>query len=305
VAIKIDMLRNLCNSAVDYFVQYEPRSAPVLYHRAGCQFDASHLAVLDEAGVSQIYVRSGDLATFGNDLLKADKMVPPAERFAALQLAYAVEIERAAHLVDCGQYVALAEKVACDLTEMLNDHDALPRDLFRLARHDFNTFTHVTNVTCYAVILAIRLGTCSHSEMERFAIGAMLHDIGKRFIPVSILTKPTRLMRKERALIETHPQRGYEDLCYRPQITREQLLMVYQHHERIDGSGYPVGITGKEIHPWAKILAVVDVFDAMTGSRPYRRSTTPWDALRYIQRNAGTHFDPEVVQCWQEVLVTA
>jgi len=80
--------------------------------------------------------------------------------------------------------------------------------------------------------------------------------------------------------------------------------MVYQHHERIDGRGYPVGITGEEIHPWAKILAVVDVFDAMTGSRPYRRPATAHDALEYIRKSSGTQFDPEVVECWHAALTT-
>jgi len=85
-------------------------------------------------------------------------------------------------------------------------------------------------------------------------------------------------------------------------VTFEQLMMAYQHHERFDGKGYPVGIAADEIHPWARMLAVVDVFDAMTGMRPYRKPATAQEAMDYIRQNAGTHFDPEVVECWDNAM---
>jgi HD-GYP domain-containing protein (c-di-GMP phosphodiesterase class II) len=138
--------------------------------------------------------------------------------------------------------------------------------------------------------------------LEQIAKGAMLHDLGKRFIPASILSKPAKLDREERAVIETHPLRGYEELCQRDDVTFEQLMMTYQHHEKWDGSGYPVGIARDEIHPWARMLAVVDVFDAMTGMRPYRKPATAQAAMDYIRQNAGTHFDPEVVECWDAAM---
>jgi HD-GYP domain-containing protein (c-di-GMP phosphodiesterase class II) len=184
----------------------------------------------------------------------------------------------------------------------LSQSKALPRDLFRLARHDFNTFTHVTNVAGYAVILSEHLGLCDEAGLEQIATAAILHDIGKRFIPAAILTKPAKLDPEERAIIETHPQRGYEELCERPDMTFEQLMMVYQHHERMDGKGYPVGLRGQEIHPWGRMLAVVDVFDAMTAVRPYRRPATAQEAMQYIRQSSGTHFDPEVVACWDAIM---
>jgi HD-GYP domain-containing protein (c-di-GMP phosphodiesterase class II) len=308
LAVQVEMLRRLQHSTVDLFVQYEAHSAPVLYHRAGCPIEAEQLATLAAGGVQQLYVRSDDFQQFGAHLLASVESVghrepvPPAERFAALQLAVAAEIEHAARLVDCGPYVAVADKLGRELTTVLVSNDVLPRDLFRLARHDFNTFTHVTNVASYGVILAEKLGLNGDGDLEQIAKAAILHDIGKRFIPASILTKPAKLDPEERAIIETHPQRGYEELCDREDMTFEQLMMVYQHHERFDGKGYPVGLQGEEIHPWARMLAVVDVFDAMTGVRPYRRSATAHEAMDYICRNAGTHFDAEMVACWNSMM---
>ncbi|HEX5422546.1 MAG TPA: HD domain-containing phosphohydrolase, partial [Candidatus Acidoferrales bacterium] len=118
------------------------------------------------------------------------------------------------------------------------------------------------------------------------------------FIPAKILTKPGRLDPEEREIIETHPLRGYEELCQRAELEFGQLMMVYQHHERVDGTGYPVRVLKDEIHPWAKLLAVVDVFDAMTARRPYRRPATPESVLDYQRQHADTHFDREVVECW-------
>jgi len=99
-------------------------------------------------------------------------------------------------------------------------------------------------------------------------------------------------------LIESHTQRGYEELCDRADLEFGQLMMVYQHHEHIDGRGYPVRIMGDEIHPWAKLLAVVDVFDALTGKRSYRRPMSSQAALDHLQARAGRQFDPKVVDCW-------
>jgi HD-GYP domain-containing protein (c-di-GMP phosphodiesterase class II) len=213
-----------------------------------------------------------------------------------------MEVERVAHLMDCGPFISLAGTLAKKLTSLLATSNVWPRDLFRLARHDYTTFTHVTNVAGYALVLAQRLGWCNGDELNQIATAAILHDIGKRFIPISILTKPGKLNPEERALIEEHPQRGYEELCERGDITFEQLMIVYQHHERLDGKGYPVGMRGDEIHPWARMVAVIDVFDAMTGMRSYRRPATVQEAMDYIRKSSGTHFDPEIVQCWDAAM---
>jgi HD-GYP domain-containing protein (c-di-GMP phosphodiesterase class II) len=306
--VQLDLLRRLDRAVVDLFVQYERDKEPVLYYRAGSPLDANQAAKLRSGGIERIYVRSEDFETFGALLLQAtdaqadDESVPPAERYAVLQLAMAAEIEHAARLVDCGPYVAVAEKLGRELSSMFVGNKVLPRDLFRLARHDFNTFTHVTNVASYAVILSERLGLCHVDELEQIATAAILHDIGKRMIPARILTKPSRLDPEERTVIETHPQRGYEDLCLRADLNFNQLMIVYQHHERYDGSGYPVGLKGEEIHPWARMLAIVDVFDAQTGTRPYRRPATAREAADYIASCAGTHFDPEMAACWTSIM---
>jgi HD-GYP domain-containing protein (c-di-GMP phosphodiesterase class II) len=304
VAVRAASLRSIECVAADLFVQYGPHTAPVLYCRAGTRPDAQRFAELAEAGVENLYVRAVEFQSFSDGLLESletilqQESIAPAEKFSVMQLAVAVAMDQTLRLVDSAKFRSLAEHIGQEVVELVSDGDVLPRELFRIARHDFNTFTHLTNVASYSVMLAEQLGITDKSELRKIASAAILHDLGKRFIPVSILTKAGRLSPEERAIVEAHPQRGYEELCDQSGLDFGQLMMVYQHHERVDGTGYPVGVPHDEIHFWARLLAVVDVFDSMTARRPYRRSATPEHVLDYQRRLAGTHFDQEVVECW-------
>jgi HD-GYP domain-containing protein (c-di-GMP phosphodiesterase class II) len=303
-AVRAKTLRTIDSVAADLFVQYERRCAPVLYCRAGTRPDPQQFVDLDESGVENLYIRTSDFHEFSDGLLESlestlrQDSLQPTEKFAVMQLAVAVAMDQTLRLVDCAKFRTLAAQIGNEVVSLVTDGDVLPRELFSIARHDFNTFTHVTNVASYSVMLAEQLGISDKQELRKIASAAILHDLGKRFIPASILTKAGRLTPEERVIIETHPQRGYEELCDHADLDFGQLMMVYQHHERVDGSGYPVGVPHREIHLWARLIAVVDVFDSMTAKRPYRRAATPEYVLDYQRGLAGTHFDSEVVECW-------
>ena len=134
------------------------------------------------------------------------------------------------------------------------------------------------------------------------ATGALLHDYGKIDIPEPVLTKPDRLSDDEFGLIRRHPTIGYRKLCDREDMSFSQLMMVYQHHERINGKGYPVGLVGDEIHLWAKICAVADVYEALTSNRPYRRGLLPCEAFDIMEREAGTGLDKGLFECWKKII---
>jgi HD-GYP domain-containing protein (c-di-GMP phosphodiesterase class II) len=126
-------------------------------------------------------------------------------------------------------------------------------------------------------------------------MAAMVHDIGKISIPAEILTKPTRLSKGEWALIHEHPETGYTILKDIP-FTWPIADIVRQHHEKLDGSGYPFGLKGDAILPEAKVLAVADMVEAMAADRPYRATLGLEFALAEIKRLAGTTLDAEVVR---------
>ncbi len=127
-------------------------------------------------------------------------------------------------------------------------------------------------------------------------IAAILHDIGKIYIPNEILTKPDKLTETEYSVVKNHPLAGY-DILKTIDFQMPVAQIVYQHHERLDGSGYPLGLSGNEIMMEARIVNVADVVDAMISQRPYRPSQGIGDALAEIADNAGVFYDPQVVKC--------
>jgi HD-GYP domain-containing protein (c-di-GMP phosphodiesterase class II) len=147
--------------------------------------------------------------------------------------------------------------------------------------------------------LAERMGIPKEEKVHIWR-GALLHDIGKLVIPDHILHKPGPLDDKEWGIIHNHPVYAYEWLS--PiEYLRPALAIPYSHHEWWNGSGYPQGLAGEQIPLAARIFAVVDVYDALTSDRPYRKAWSQKKTMAYIQEQAGTHFDPLVVKTFQEL----
>lgn len=302
--VSIELLNYVCQIDVNLYSFVSLKSSPVLFRDAKYPVDLQQIKRLTSDGARFFYVRDNEFNRISRNLFQSldtliqDDSVPETTRFAAVQVAVAAEVERTLQATDCKPFVEVAEQVGQGISATLTLRGVLPAKLFGIARHDFNTFTHLTNVAAYAVLLAERLGIRDGDELNQIATGAMLHDIGKRFVPTHILTKQTRLSDVERQIVRAHPQRGYEELLECEGLDFSQLMMVYQHHERVDGGGYPVGIRGNLIHPWAKLLSVVDVFDAITSYRPYRRPISRDEALQYLRALIDTHFEREVAECW-------
>jgi HD-GYP domain-containing protein (c-di-GMP phosphodiesterase class II) len=134
-------------------------------------------------------------------------------------------------------------------------------------------------------------------------VGALLHDLGKLEISDRILAKPGRLDEFEFRQVKQHPGLGLRRLLNEQRrLSHGQLMIVYQHHEKLNGMGYPVGLPSEEIHPWAKICSVVDIFEALTSQRPYRKPMTHATALAMLDNLAGTELDEEIVKCWKTLI---
>ncbi len=155
------------------------------------------------------------------------------------------------------------------------------------------TAGHQRRVGEIAAAIGEELGL-SPDRLEGLRVAGRLHDIGKIAIPAEILTRPGRLSDEERALIQLHPQAGYDVLADVP-FPWPVALVALQHHERLDGSGYPSGLTGESIILEARIVAVADVLEAMSSHRPYRESLGVESALAEIEAGAGTRYDAAVV----------
>jgi putative nucleotidyltransferase with HDIG domain len=161
------------------------------------------------------------------------------------------------------------------------------------------TAGHQKRVAKLARAIAEEMGL-PKSKNERLRLAAIVHDVGKIHIPTEILIKPTHLSEPEFTIIEAHPQIGH-DILYGIAFSRPIAKIVLQHHELLDGSGYPQGLAGDEIMMEARILAVADVVEAMTSQRPYRPSHSIEGALQEILHNKGTLYDSEVVDACSRV----
>ena len=185
--------------------------------------------------------------------------------------------------------------------ELLNAYDTTLKGwVDALDMRDHETQGHTQRVTDLSIQLA-RLMGIKDAEAVNFQRGALLHDIGKVAVPDAILNKPGPLTEEEWVIMRKHPLHAYS-LLSKSNYLEAALDIPLYHHEKWDGSGYPGGLKGDAIPQAARIFAIVDVWDALTSDRPYRKAWTKKKALQYIQEQSGKHFDPQVVSAFITIL---
>ncbi len=180
------------------------------------------------------------------------------------------------------------------LLSILQGTTILQEDLATVASYDNMTYVHSMNVAIYALILGVSMGLPEGMLID-LGLGAMLHDIGKIWVPIEIINKPGKLTNEEYELIKTHAELGHEALVNQHELSYLVAHCAFQHHERLNGSGYPRGLIGDEIHLFGKILAVVDVYDAMVMHRPYRRGMLPADVMEFLYSRVEKEYDLNLV----------
>ena len=167
---------------------------------------------------------------------------------------------------------------------------------------DNETGLHVIRMSHYAQVLALAAGW-SEVDAEELLAAAPMHDIGKIGIPDHILLKPGPLSPEEWAVMRSHPRIGADIIGeHRSTVLRLAREIALGHHEKWDGSGYPQGLAGEAIPASARIVAIADVFDALTTARPYKQAWTVEAAIEQVRKDAGKHFDPMLVELFMGVL---
>jgi len=159
---------------------------------------------------------------------------------------------------------------------------------------DLNTGVHSTRLAEWAVRIGQDLGF-DEGGLEDIEVAALLHDAGKVGVPDAILRKPGPLDPEEWRVMRMHPEFSWAVLRLVPGLERASLFALH-HHEKYDGSGYPAGLRGHEIPIGSRIVSVIDAFDAMVATRPYKQGLPCDEALRRLTADSGSHFDPVVVQ---------
>lgn len=292
---------------IDIYLRPSPNAPAILFCNADEPPDFERLMPLVSQGVNKLFIDAGDRGKYQRYLrenwadLLSDESTPIANRVAIMSEVMRDVLNEEFSCGDTDSVVAASQRLGSVTCELLNDQEVVTQQLCNVLHHDYATFTHCTNVSMYCVLLARELGF-STEAIEEIAVGGLLHDLGKLQIDERILNKPGRLDEWEFREIKKHPVTGFTLLVERDDLSFGQMMMAYQHHERIDGSGYPVGCTGEEIHPWAKLCAIVDVYEALTSNRPYRSPMTPKTALALLDKGDGTEFDSEMLKCWRHLI---
>lgn len=182
-----------------------------------------------------------------------------------------------------------------DLAGFVVEDDEVSNRLLAITSHDYYTYTHSVNVGLKPLLIAKRLLNTSDAGLLReLGVGFFLHDIGKSQVDPAILNKPGKLTEEEYGIMKSHPQRGVDLLRSANSLTETARIITVQHHEKVDGSGYPFGLKGKQVHEFGQICALGDIYDALTAERSYKQGMTPFEALYLMKHKMQGHFDEKL-----------
>ena len=267
---------------------YNARGAS--YLTKGTELNQQYIERLRKIGISKVNVTALDPKLH---LLPPEDIVQEATRIDAIHRIFSAfqDIEQ---FDNCNLDTLhnTSERIVLDL---LSQRDNLVQ-ITDIRLHDDYTFSHSVNVA----ILATMLGSLCHlskKELLELTLGGLLHDIGKLVVPAKILNKPSSLNDQEFQIIHQHPEAGRLKLSeLKTQVSPLLATIAVQHHEHMDGRGYPNHLMGHQIHRYSRIAAIADVYDALTSQRPYKKAYKPYTAYRIMTKCSGGQFDEDLLR---------
>lgn len=173
--------------------------------------------------------------------------------------------------------------------------------MISLSGHDYYTYTHCVNVLTFTVSLLSAMGFKDQKYLKEAGMGALLHDVGKSKVPLDVLNKPGRLTEDEWMIMKKHPIFGAE-IVEKARIPDRGVDIIVQHHERVNGRGYPYGLGAGNIPIASQVVSLVDAYDAMTTDRVYQKAISPFEALRIITQEMKDHYEPQMVETFIKML---
>ncbi len=293
VAVAADTICRGTHPRFDLFLHHRS-DQHVLFVARDCEVDA---AALDDAlarGRPVLYVNRDDVAAYRSyvvenlDLVLSNPLTP---RDRKGEIVYQSAGHLMAELIadaSCAATCQRAIDVARHIVTVVSAIDAV-ESILSMIQFDYTTHTHSVNVCVYGLAFARFVGLSDPCVLGLLSTGLLLHDVGKSRVDPVVLNRSGPLTADEFAHIKTHARHGESLLCERRDVPKEAIFIVGQHHERCDGKGYPQGLGGREIHEYARLSAVMDVFDALTTRRPYKEALSTFEALRLMREDVGHH----------------
>ncbi|KAB3530497.1 HD-GYP domain-containing protein [Alkaliphilus pronyensis] len=186
-------------------------------------------------------------------------------------------------------------EIANDLVNCITQHKQVYLGIEGIRKKDYYTYVHSIDVAIYAIIMGETL-KLDKNYLRIIALAALLHDIGKIRIEDNILTKPSKLTYEEMELMKKHTTFGYNIVKDELGYSKEMAKIAWEHHERLDGNGYPRGVKGNSIHLFTRIIAICDIYNDITSDRVYRKGVLPHRGIEYLMSIVDSHIDRELTR---------
>ncbi len=226
----------------------------------------------------------------------SDKSMDPKTRAQAIHM-HSADMLRNVWANPTSERIAHFKHSVVGIVDLILSDDATNSHLINITSYDYDTFVHSVNVGVLSISLAkVLFRKEDKHDMNALGAGFFLHDVGKIHIDEAIIQKPGKLTDEEMALMRRHPALGFKLLYDTKQISEESRLIVLQHHERFDGTGYPRKLRGEDIHIYGRICSIADVFDALASKRPYKDPLKPFAALKLMKEEMINHFHKELFE---------
>jgi len=223
-----------------------------------------------------------------------DKNFPPKEK-AKFVYKSSIDIMNKLLSRPTAQNIKEFKEGVSDMVDLILADNITSQYLLNITYHDHYTYTHSVNVGVYSILLSkVLFKNSAIHDMHELGAGFFLHDIGKVKVNSAIINKQGKLTDDEMSEMRTHPSLGYDILSEANQLSEECKVIVMEHHERDDGTGYPLGLKGDDIHLYARVCSIADVYDALTSERSYKKKLKPFDALALMKEEMINHFHKEI-----------
>ncbi len=254
---------------------------------AGIALKRSFIERLKLCNLSEVYIDD----EFSTDIEINDVVDERTRNEAKLLVKSVMEEYKVTQRFDADRVKSVVNRI---IDELLYTRDIMV-NLTDIKSSDDYTFSHSVNVCILSLITGIKLGL-NQLRLKDLGIGALMHDIGKTLIPKEILNKASKLTNEEFEQIKKHTILGHEILKTNRDISITSAHVAIAHHERYDGSGYPLGTKGDNIHQFARIVAIADVYDALSSDRVYRKKMKPHEVLEYMLTAGEVLFDRNILE---------
>lgn len=300
--IRLSTIRPLEDIPFTVYIHLDQKMVP--YIKTGDKLQAEKIITLHQKDTGESFFLDNKDKILYRDYVKASMnstLINNDQKATILRESSIAILEDLFETPDVGKAIEETKPIIQDLLNFMENAPESIGGLISLSGHDFYTYNHSFDVSIYSLGLGSVLGF-DKKTMEDLGLSSIFHDVGKRLVSLDILCKKGPLDDAEWTQMKMHPQYGLKILNENGQVSDGVKAACYEHHESWKGGGYPQDISGHEIHPFARIVALTDTYDAMTTQRSYNVPMTPVESLNMMKDKLAHKFDPDMLKAMYSVL---